>query len=341
MFMNAQFVGYILSIVSTAIFFVFSIISATEDSTFFTVLFAIIAFVSAWFFMGYVQIGAKEKAVVIFMGNPERTLLSGLNHILWPFEKVVRFTTDLMEVEFRAATVVTSTKDKNREARLEVTPTMYFCWPEGDALIEVLKKVARPWDMCYLKDFFEEVVLEAVRTVGGSRSWRELAQDRKAFAAEVLKTMQDEDDDPIKQLGLTNVKIVIINSALPAELEKAITAPEVARLNAEASVEEAKGVREATREKGRGTADARKMLLDAIGDPDMSLRWQTLDTLKEMAQGTSNTMMLMPLQIMDALNNVSRRFGVENAFETVKKLFPELTDEMIQKILKMAKASEK
>lgn len=294
-------------------------------------------------FKGFIRIGIKEMALTDFMSKPIDMIESGLRYIAWPFMGINLFTLGLIELEFRAATIITKKDGECCAAKIKAKATMYFQWPrEKEGLILALQAISDPLDIEAIKNMFEEAVLEAVRTVGGNNTWLTLTQDRAEFAREVLEQLRNEPNDPIKLAGLKDVKIVIEDVELPIELSNAISAPQVAKLNAQATAETAKGERQKLLMIGDAKAKSRRMLLNAIGgDKDEAYRWQVLDTLKEMAQGTSNTLMVLPLQVMDALNSISQKFGSNNALETLRSIFPELTDEMAQKIIDMAKSSKK
>lgn len=290
-----------------------------------TILSILLVF-AVWLLLGFKIIRENENAVVVFLGKPRRTVTSGLVHTWWPFEYVRKFTTELMELEFRRAGIITKAAEFEQQtygaANICLDTTMYFRWPTGDNLLETVKIVGNPENKDTVRDFFEETVLDAYRSEGGRVTWREITQDRKTFSDDVTAALIDEPSDPLNQARIPqeSVRLVIKHLELPKNLEEAITKPEVARMEGEAfktksefegegnkkrTILEGEGSKEKIMREGEGKADARKKLYEAIGKEPENIQKEVLLTLREMAQGTSNTILFpIPSEITDVLSDI-------------------------------------
>jgi regulator of protease activity HflC (stomatin/prohibitin superfamily) len=303
-----------------------------------------------WAALGFRIIREDERAVVVRLGKPDRFVDSGFKWTLWPLEYVRRFTKNLIQLNFTLAGIITARgmsedeKIEYGEANIGVETTMYFRWPEGNDLLETIQIIGNPENKAGLVDIFEESVLDAFRSVGGHQTWRKIVQDRRQFAADVLNALVDEPDDPIKLAKLQNVKLVIKHLNLPDNLKNAITKPEIARIELEAAradaeakkvhlIKEGEGNKEKISREGEAAAYARQKLFEAIGNEPENIQKETLLTLREMAKGTSNTILFgIPSQITDSFGNVFGKRGVGP--EELRKLFPGFTDEKISDFLK-------
>jgi uncharacterized membrane protein YqiK len=190
---------------------------------------------------------------------------------------------------------------------------MYFCWPgltngvdiEDQPLVKALRKVGNPTDIKGLTNLFEETIFDAFRSAGGNRTWREITFDRAGFANEVLGVLrQDPSGSPTIEAALDNIRLVITHLELPEALRDAITKPEIARLNKEAAELDGEAEKIKLAKAGEGRAIARKAMLDAIGE---NVQVQSLLTLEQMAQGTSNTIFFLPSDIAAAFENIMRK----------------------------------
>lgn len=296
----------------------------------------------AWFILGFLIIRENQNAVVVRLGKPFKVIGSGWTWVLFLIDKVARFTTSLIELEFREAMIITARGEHNGvkygAANIKVRISMYFRWPEDGALMtKTIRTIPNPEDIYGVggvKDIFEETVLDAFRSEGGCVTWKEITQDRKSFAEKVLQTLMDEDSDPINQAGLPKgtIRLVITSLTLPPDLEASIIKPEVARLNKEATISTAEGEKKRLQLEGEGKAYARKKLYEAIGKETEDIQKEILLTLREMSQGTSNTILFgLPSRLTDSLEQILGKAGVN--FNDIRKLFPGLTDEEIIKAI--------
>ncbi|PIP26199.1 MAG: hypothetical protein COS71_00175 [Candidatus Moranbacteria bacterium CG06_land_8_20_14_3_00_40_12] len=285
------------------------------------------------FVLGFRIIRENENGVIVRLGKPTRVVHSGLRWTFFPIDRVARFTTQLINLEFRVAGIITEQGEfppnsgiKYGQANVGVEPTLYFRWPEDNSLLQTVKIVANPEDISSLNNLFEETILNAFRSAGGCVTWREIVRDRKDFSAKVLNNLTNDLSDPINQACIPHntINLVIKHVNLPEKLETAITDPEIARLEKEATITRAEGERKKRILEGEGFADARKLLYKAIGKEPESIQKEVLLTLREMAQGTSNTILFqIPSQITDTLGDV---FGKGDIAGNFTKFFSGLSD---------------
>lgn len=142
---------------------------------------------------------------------------------------------------------------------------------------------------------------------------------------------------PYVQFGLEKVAIAIedIDFTDP-ELKKAISAPELSRLKKDAQKLDTDANRYTLEEEGAGAATARKKMIEVIqGAPEL----EVLYTLKEMAQGTSNTILF---QIPAAFESKIKDMLGGNDFGSMFKLLKPEQQKEIKNIIEGAiKSAEK
>jgi regulator of protease activity HflC (stomatin/prohibitin superfamily) len=285
-----------------------------------TVLICVFLAFFFWFLLGFIQVRENENGVVVLLGLPRRVVSSGLRHIWWPFEKVVRFTTAIIEIKLPEAAIITKAGEYEGlaygAATIRVASSLYFRWPEENELLQTIRVIANPENQQTVKDLFEEAILDAVRTVGGNKTWREITANRKGIAKESADILAKEPSEPLKLAGLKDLAVVITRVSLPDELNAAIIKPEVADLE-----------REVVKKQADGEAYARGKIFDAIGD---DLDKEKLFTLREMAKNSGGSMFVIPAEIMSVFQkaesagvsivSVLREFGFDdNQIESILK----------------------
>lgn len=284
---------------------------------------AIITFFVTWFILQFKIIREISRAVVVRMGNPVYVKQSGLRHIWWPFEWLSFFPTTIQELNFRSAGIITTAGKYNDadygQALVIVEVAMYFRWPTtNEGLIKALRALGTT-NLSEIADLFEESVLDTVRTVGGGKTWGEIAQERKKLAQEVRESLGDEEEDPINIAGLLDIRIAIKHVELPKDLMESLTKPEIARLEKKATITHKEGEKQGIILVGEGIAVARKKLFAAIGKEPEDIQKEILLRLSEMAQGTANTIFPIPTRILDVFEGAfgSKTKGVD--FESLLK----------------------
>ncbi len=278
-----------------------------------------------------------ERAIKVFLGRPGKTVSSGLCLILWPLQKLIIYSTKQQELEIPKRSVITRTgdygegKEKHTHgaARITIEAVIYFFWP--DDLKQAVAKGPNPTSKEKMVDFFEEATADALRVAAGKMTWRECVENRKKMADEVrailIGSILEPSNSPFAESGITKLYIVIKEIELPENLKEAITAPEVARLKALARQKDGEGERDFTELQGEGRAKARKAIFDVIeGNVDK----EVLLTLREMAQGTSNTILFgLPPEIYETL---ARAMGGKRPEELLRALPKEEKERIIKKI---------
>jgi uncharacterized membrane protein YqiK len=295
---------------------------------------------SVYWLIGFTTIKENENGIVVTLGRPGRMVTSGLIHLWWGFQKIRRFTTTLIELEI-GETVIITKKDEFEgtnygSARITTKSAFYFEWPDTEAaLISAIKIVGNPEDKESLKDLFEEPIRDAQRAIGGSKTWKEITQSQKTFAQQITTELCNEPNDPINQAHLKNPKLVITEVELPSGLADAITKPEIARLTRDATEVTAEGEKTKRTKEGEGNASARKALFEAIGNEPENIRKEVLLTLREMAQGTSNTILFqIPSQITDTLSEIFGNMPIEKNFN-FRDFFSRLSESQKADLLKI------
>lgn len=310
---------------------------------------SILAVLAVWFILGYRIIRENENAVIVFLGHPRRVVKSGLHHTWWPFEYIKRFTTNLIELNFANAGLITVKDNNYGEINIGLETNLYFRWPENDALIKTVRVVENPEDIASLKNLFEETVLDTFRTVGSSKTYREIMKDRRALAEEVRTELLNEEADPINQAGIPSetLRLTIKHVHLPQGFEETLSQPEIQRVKMVASSFEAqateiklegegKGLKKKHALEGEGIASARESLYNAIGTSKENLLKEALLTMREMAQGTSNTILFpIPSGFSDMLSETLGKKGGTASSIDLKKVIAGLSDDQLKLALRL------
>jgi regulator of protease activity HflC (stomatin/prohibitin superfamily) len=289
-----------------------------------------------------------EVAVVIRLGEPKKVLQSGMSYILWPLERVKRFSTNLLELNFTTAGIVTAKTKDIGELNIGLEMAMYFRWPEGEEeLFKTLRIISDPEDIPAIANLFEETVLDATRSAGSSKTWKDIITDRASFAREIKENLLNEASDPMKQAGIPKetMRLAIKHLKLPEGFKDTISEPEIQRLKMDAAKHEAnamkikmtgegEGLKAKTILEGEGIAQARRDLYAAIGDDPENMKKETLLTLREMAHGTSNTILFpIPSKLTDALENIFGKPAAGSSFQDMFSKFSKTKQEAVIKFI--------
>ncbi len=284
----------------------------------------------------------------------------------WPKEQVridldptvMISSSKVLEIKKDTPEGIVTERKTYSQVTMTVDTALYFNWPEDyENLIKSLKYAPNPKDMAGLKEHFQDFVLGVVRETLGSISYVEARQGTvflreknegedskitvvplREFVLEKLLTKQQKEGDdreggegnPILQPGLQNVSVVINKVTLPELVEKAISAPEIAGYEKTAAIIKAEGSRQAKILEGQGDAEAREVLFQKIlalkGD---GTYLEVLYTLREMAQGTSNTILYgLPPGIA---NMLKEKTGIEATEEQAGKFVNSILNALEEK----------
>jgi len=267
-------------------------------------------------------IKANERALREFLGKPGKTVESGLRFALWPFFWFTRYSTELVELPLSTVGVLTKKDGENRQIKMNIDAVLYLYWPENLAQVRV--NLPSSHDVTKLADVLDEQTLQAVREKLSDKSWTEIWSRRKACGDDITAELKSFGIQyALNKAGVTDFYIVIKHVEPPEGLEKAISDPEIARLEKESAITRGEGSSAVIRLEGQAKADARNMLFSAIGNNPDRVRLELLLTLREMAQGTSNTILFpIPAEITSAL---SQMFGTRPGLDP-SQLLNTLTD---------------
>ncbi len=268
-------------------------------------LMLVLVIVVAW--RSLYVIKANERALREFLGKPGETVESGLHFALWPFFWFVRYSTEVVEIPLSRVGILTKAENGLRQIKMNIDAVLYLYWPQD--LVQARKSLPNPSSMEALQNVLDEQTLEVVREVLSEKVWTTIWSKRKECGDNItdLLNLANNPNYILNQARIEKFRVVIKHIDPPEGLEKAISDPEIARLEKEATVTRAEGEREKRRLEGKGSADARSMLFDAIGNNPDRVRLELLLTLREMAQGTSNTILFpIPAEITSA---ISQMFG--------------------------------
>lgn len=308
--------------------------------------------IAAWYVLGYWIIRENERAVRVILGDPDGVVLSGLRWAPFLIGKFLRYTTGIVELNFKRAGIITrkgklpASPDGTQEdrvfgiANIGADVSFRFCWPPNDDdLIKCVRLLPSPQDVPALTSIFEEPILDHVRNAGGKKIWVELARDRKGFAEEVrtsflqvIASAQNTDTTTsgniIADSKIEDPIVAIAHIEIPEVLLASLTAEEVAQQEKAAVIIKAQAEKEKATLEGQGIAAAKKALIDAIGPQGIPV--QALLTLETMAQGQATTIFPIPTDLMNTLGNI---FGTPAGLDPktfLKALTPVQKQELMQ-----------
>ncbi len=263
-----------------------------------------------------------------------------------PLQKLCLFPRGQQYLDFPEQVIRTASRviDGVKYSRVTITTdvVMYFNWPVDDAndLIKCIKEAPHPTlpgessatrqkKLEALMNYFGPSVTASVRRALGNLSWvecdRGIGEDKKTLSEHVFKDLNNNTNNPVFRALLRNVRFEFKNFTLPEELNRAITAPQVAEYEATATKISAEAEKEKRRLEGEGDAAAREAIYAVIKGVEGGMEMETLHTLREMAQGTSNTILYgLPPQVA----NVLKKTGYEPSEEEMGKFVSLLISEL-------------
>lgn len=353
-----MFLFFIVSIAFTYL------VSRATDDLFATI--TALGLLLVWF-RGFVFINGRDKGVRITIGNPdkfvthENGLLFGLHWILWPLQRVIKYPRAQQSMDFTAANVITNEGEFEKKdygsATVDVDSRVYFLWPDNELLSESYKESGAT-DADGLKEFVQDAIIDAFRKVAGSITWRELVIDQRGIE-DKIENILSQKENPVSRARLIwkneagelqrdNFNLTINNITLPKTLSETLTSPEIGRLEAEAVKRKADGEKyrvekegeaqaKAINLKGKAQAEARDMMLKVI--KEYGADYETLFTLREMATGTSNTIVYqLPQAVYDSM---TRMLGGTQPEQMMNLLPPDARKQVEKLITELLKAKKK
>lgn len=214
----------------------------------------------AWVVASIKRVGPQEMAVMVIFEQPWIVCDSGIRFVPWLFgwNYLVRYPKKIFNLEYKDIEVITMAKEypEGKEdsqlygaTKIKVEAAEYLNFPrpktdrKQDDITHPLIKILRagvPTDDKGLQAWTKESVEGAVRLAFGQITWKQAAEDMHTVNAEVERIFKD-DDNTLVRAGFREpgIKLVVSKIVLPPALEKALTKPEEARLEAEAAVKDA------------------------------------------------------------------------------------------------------
>lgn len=279
-----------------------------------------LAIIVTWIACGFGIARENERVMKILLGRPYGKAESGIFWIPFGFAWVRRYTTKVVELVI-ARRDVDGKIVKNEEGRalpaggfitakgidkgagpvnIGVTLSFRFNWPKNyGELLECVKLLPNPQSIEELTNIFHEIILDEARSVGSKMTYVEILSERKQFAQKIRDAILVGDaSELLIKTGLkSSTQVVIDHIDVPQETLDAIDDEEAQRLQAEGVRRKAEGQRDALELEGQGRAKAIKALK---AEGPEAVQYESLRTLREMAQGTANTI-FFPLEAINKL----------------------------------------
>ena len=300
-----------------------------------TLLGYIILFAS-WLVYCYQTVSEKERAKPVFLGQIRELVGSGPVFVLQPLEKLVRYPTEVQQITFAHAGILTKKEGEITTVLLPVIPVLNFQWPWEDSELTLAIRNAPPpttKGLEELKNQIEEPFLDIVRTVGGRHTYEWIAQNRVQFAEEVTEELKKSRDltGLIELFQLKNTTISMKHIEIPAVIK---TGLEVEA----AALPTGRATRIQEREKRFGIAEGeeeiRRRLVGIIAEYPEALSLEALITLREsMATGKAGWI-IMPQEVSGALSKSLGGIPVEKAISG-------LSDKQFKELIKMVEKLER
>jgi regulator of protease activity HflC (stomatin/prohibitin superfamily) len=278
-----------------------------------------------WFICGFGIVRENERIVKIRLGRPYAVKESGVFWIPFLIAWVRRYTTKVVELQLArrdenfvikrdadgrpipAGGFITARDSKVGPLNVGVTLSYRFNWPADEAkLIQCVKLLPDPSNIPALTDLFQEIILDETRSVGCKMSYIAIMSDRAGFAKQITASVtQGEASQLLTDTGLEpSAHVVIDHIDIPEEALKALDDEEAQRLKAEGVRRKAEGDKDRIRLEDEGRA-AGYRAIKAEGPEAMEL--ESYRTLREMAQGTSNTIFVPIEGLKNLLSNFIRK----------------------------------
>jgi len=134
---------------------------------------------------------ADEIAVKLLLGRPiEKNITSGICWIMWPIEKIARYTRELMKFSFMARSIITSRglikgyTEPIEPADVNLKCTLFAQFDE-EKLDQTIENSPGS-NAQELGPFLIPYAIDAVRAISGRIPWRLINQERRYFSDWVL-----------------------------------------------------------------------------------------------------------------------------------------------------------
>lgn len=320
-------------------------------------------------------VNEKQMAVITRLGKPIKKDKSGLVFVLWPIERIIFIPTVQQIINFETTTIITKRGkmkgyDKvieSTEINLPLTLGYYF---DYDKLFELIANSPGISE----REIAESVVPyldDITRTIVGKIPYRLINEEGKKITQIILSRcfpFTDNDinykiekelcgevftfsiskndiklsiaklkNSPFVKFGLTGITLSSSNVDFSdAELQKSISNMEKSSIEATTKKIDADVEAYKIEKTGAAEAAARKAMIEVIAkEKDM----ETLLTLREIAKGTSNTILYQLPRVFET--KVAELLGGNTPGEAMKMLTPETKTELRNVILETIKSLKK
>lgn len=298
-----------------------------------TLLGYIILFVG-WLVYSFQVVSEKERAKPIFLGQIGKLVGSGPMFVLQPLERLARYPTEVQQITFAHAGILTKKENEITPVLLPVVPVLNFQWPwRNDELTLAIRNAPPPTEkgLEELKNQIEEPFLDIVRTVGGRHTYEWIAQSRVQFAEEVTEELKKSRDltGLIELFQLKNTTISMKHIEIPDVVKTGLEAEAAALPTSRATRIQEKEKRFGIAE---GEEEIRRRIMEVIAEYPEAMSLEALITLREsMATGKAGWI-IMPQEVSGALSKSLGGVPIEKAISGMSdKQFKKLT-EMIEKL---------
>jgi len=300
----------------------------------------------------FTTIDVNEMAVILTLGAPRRKAESGLHLIFWPFQKAIRIPTTQQIINFVVQTIITKKGkldgyDKiieSAEINLPFTLGYYF---DFNYIIELVKN-APGFSEKEMSDVLVPYLDDVIRTIIGKMPYRLINEEGRKITQIILsrcvpfspieknykliekkcnevftfsleenqeKLSADElSNSPFVKFGLMNITLSSSNVDFSDDdLQKIISDVEKSSIKASAKRIDAEVDAYKIEKIGDAEAKSRNAMIQIIkAEKDL----EVLLTLRELAKGTSNTILY---QLPRALETkVTELLGNNSPGETIK-----------------------
>ena len=312
-----------------------------EGTIVFLAVIAIVGMIGLFLWKSFGVIQPNQKGLKVTLGTPAEEESAGWYFALWPFQRMVKITKEMMIFIFTVPSAVTRSgkvegHDKVVEpAEINIKCAIYAQFDE-DKLTEIVQH-SPGYDAKTLGPYLVPFAIDTVRAMAGRLPWRLINKERFKSAVWVQarlvggKYFGIDDDDvkkPIKFKGpsadgktpeseicpdevlgkspfvtlpMRNVSFVIEDLIFGTDMRASITAAERANLDADAKVIAAEAEKTKKIKEGQGDAEARGAMLAKIKE---NPDMESLAALREIGKGPSNFIFALPEGIQKLLSKI-------------------------------------
>lgn len=247
----------IVPILGSAIIFVVLLATSLATAIFFA--FCATAYIAFCIFIAG-KISFEEQAFIINGATPdENKYYSGGYYFIWvPYQRFNKIQIEPFQIDIPKQHIISAAKGSYSSAVPELNTYFYFRPPRTTkGLIDFRRNT--PTDKELFNAFFINHVLSCVRSISGKFTWHEIAIDSPAYTAALHdEILHGGIDNVVQKAAIEELSITNQEVALPEELKKSISMPQIAVYKKTATEIEAEGEKYRLTKVGEGDAAAIK-----------------------------------------------------------------------------------